>query len=74
MCTNVAYGCTSVLCVFLGKLSEFNSQAGEGSQVSEADLKQVERLVTDGASTVTAQQLSILWKLMQWPVGELFQC
>lgn len=57
--------------MFIGKLNEFNSRAGEGSRFSEADLKQVERLVTDG--TATAQQLDILWRLMQWPVGELSQ-
>ena len=52
----------------LGKLSEFNALMGPDERVSEADLASLKDLIS--GRNPTAQQLQLLWKLLQWPKGK----
>lgn len=65
----ISFGTINKQGVF-GKLNEFRSQSGK--DVSETDLKELEKLVETGGSEATALQMDILWRLMQWPTGILF--
>ncbi|XP_077981055.1 phospholipase A-2-activating protein-like [Glandiceps talaboti] len=62
---------TSNVQQILGKLKELNSGLSEPYQTDERELEEVVKL-TDTNQTVTAQQIEILWKLLQWPADVVF--
>ena len=52
----------------LGKLIEFNALMDPDERVGEADLASLKDLMS--GTNPTAQQLQLLWKLLQWPKGK----
>jgi phospholipase A-2-activating protein len=53
------------------KLREFNGQMGDGCRLTDLELEQMEVFVA-AKSDPTADQLSLLWRLLHWPSDVLF--
>ncbi len=54
--------------MILDKLKEFNGKV-EAQAVNESSLGQLQGLMTPEGTT-TAQELDLLWQLLQWPHGQ----
>lgn len=52
----------------VGKLKEFNALMTAEERVSDADIVSLNDLMS--GKNPTAQQLQLLWKLLQWPKGK----